>query len=212
MELRKVKKRGDRVPPVVYLVANGDMRLSANQTCDAAHEAMEKKIGAALEAEGKSVKRAHEYDPVKKHGFIESQKMGIEIFHSIPNDAPVIVAEAVWQYSHHILPGLLTHRGPILTVANWSGEWPGLVGLLNLNASLTKAGVKYSTIWSEDFSDEFFLNGLRSWLRKGRIVHDTSHARLYREKATDCTKFGAEFAREFARGKSIMGVFDEGCM
>ena len=43
-------------------------------------------------------------------------------------DAPLVVVEAVWQYSHHLLHGLYTHRGPILTVANWSGEWPGLVG------------------------------------------------------------------------------------
>ena len=45
---------------------------------------------------------------------------------------------------------------PILTVANWSGEWPGLVGMLNLNGSLTKAGKKYSTLWSEGFTDEPF--------------------------------------------------------
>ena len=64
----------------------------------------------------------------------------------------------MWQYSHHVLAGLTTHRGPILTVANWSGQWPGLVGMLNLNGSLTKAGVKYSTLWSEDFTDEFFQN------------------------------------------------------
>ena len=54
-------------------------------------------------------------------------------------EAPLIVAEAVWQYSHHVLAGLTTHRGPILTVANWSGQWPGLVGLLNLNGSLRQS-------------------------------------------------------------------------
>ena len=54
---------------------------------------------------------------------------------------PLIVAESVWQYSHHVLHGLMSHRGPILTAANWSGTWPGLVGMLNLNGSLTKAGV-----------------------------------------------------------------------
>ena len=59
---------------------------------------------------------------------------------SIHPDAPVIVAEAVWEYSHHVLAGLRTHRGPILTVANWSGQWPGLVGLLNLNASHDQGG------------------------------------------------------------------------
>jgi hypothetical protein len=29
--------------------------------------------------------------------------------------------------------------------------------MLNLNGSLTKAGVKYSTLWSADFTDDFFL-------------------------------------------------------
>ena len=64
------------------------------------------------------------------HGFISSQRMGIEVFRCIPPEAPVVVAEAVWQYSHHVLAGLRTHRGPILVVANWSGQFPGLVGLL----------------------------------------------------------------------------------
>jgi hypothetical protein len=199
--------------PLIYLVANGDMRLSANQSGEAAQSAMEKQIIAAVQGEGGIIKRAHQYDPAKKHGFIDSQKMGIEVFKSIQDESPIIVAEAVWQYSHHVLPGLLTHRGPILTVANWSGEWPGLVGLLNLNASLTKAGVKYSTTWSENFADEFFLNGLRDWLKKGRILHDASHVRSYQERGPkNSTKIGAEFAHEFTKKKSIMGVFDEGCM
>ena len=190
------------------------MRLSANQTCEAAQATMEKKVVAAVQSEGVKVKRAHQYDPVKKHGFIDSQKYGIEVFHSIPSDAPVIVAEAVWEYTHHILPGLLSHSGPILTVANWSGEWPGLVGMLNVNASLTKAGVKYSTIWSENFTDEFFLKGLRSWLGNGRILHDSSHVRPYREKRSfaNSINIGVRFAEEFVKEKSIMGIFDEGCM
>ena len=58
---------------------------------------------------------------------------------------------------------------------NWSGTWPGLVGMLNLNASLTKAGVKYSTIWSEDFTDLFFRQYLRDWLAKGHVKHKAPH-------------------------------------
>ena len=72
----------------------------------------------------------------------------MDVFAGIDRDAPIIVAEAVWQYSHHVLPGLRRHRGPILTAANWLGAWPGLVGMLNLNASLTKMGHAYSSIWS----------------------------------------------------------------
>ena len=114
----------------VYLVASGDLRLSANQNCWAAQDAMEKQVIAAVEREGWKVKRGHLYDPVLKHGFLDSQRHGIDVFRSIPPDIPLIVAEAVWEYTHHVLPGLLAHRGPILTIANWSGQWPGVVGLL----------------------------------------------------------------------------------
>ena len=124
------------------------------------------------------------------------------------------MAESVWQYSHHVLAGLTTHRGPILTVANWSGTWPGLVGMLNLNGSLTKAGVRYSTLWSENFKDDFFQNGLRQWLQEGVVTHDQSHVkdlRLLKLPLAD-EQFGKRAARRFRQQKAIMGVFDEGCM
>src|SRR6185295_15997961 len=135
------------------------------QKCWPAQAKAEEDVVAAIVQEGRQVQRGHAYDPAKQHGFIDSQKKGMEVFRTLPPDCPLVVVEAVWQYSHHLLAGLYTHRGPILTVANWSGEWPGLVGLLNLNASLTKAGVDYSSLWSADFADDFFLIGLRRWLR-----------------------------------------------
>ena len=198
----------------IYLVASGDLRLSANQNCQAAQAEMEKQLVAAIKREGGKVKRAHPYDPVKKHGFIDSQKMGLAVFGKIPTAAPVIVAEAVWQYSHHVLPGLLEHQGPILTVANWSGTWPGLVGMLNLNGCLTKANKKYSTLWSEDFTDEFFVKGLRSWLNKGSVKHDTSHVRLFdpADAPAGPARIGDKFAQDFIKKRAIMGIFDEGCM
>ena len=143
----------------IIVVANGDSRLSANQKCWLVQSAVEDAVMTAIRTLGHEVKRGHEYDPVKRHGFIDSQKRGIEVFRSIPLDAPLVVVEAVWQYSQHLLPGLLGHQGPILTVANWSGQWPGLVGLLNLNASLRKAGKVFDTLWSVDFKDRFFLDG-----------------------------------------------------
>jgi hypothetical protein len=134
----------------IFLLASGDLRLSANQACWPAQADMEAQIVAAFAAEGRHIERAHAYDEALKHGFIWNQRMGMDVFKSIPPEAPLIVAVAVWQYSYHVLAGLRDHRGPILTIANWSGQWPGLVGLLNLNGSLTKMGVRYSTIWSED--------------------------------------------------------------
>jgi len=197
------------------LIASGDLRLSANQRCWPAQEATEKQVIAAFAKEGITVKRGHPYDPEQKHGFIWNQRMGMDVFKNIDSDAKLIVVESVWQYSHHVLAGLRSHRGPILTVANWSGQWPGLVGMLNLNGSLTKAGVKYSTIWSKDFTDEFFLKGIRQWIKEGKITHDTSHVRdlkrgmkLPRKESA----LGKALAEQLKQEKAVIGIFDEGCM
>ncbi len=202
------------MPDKVIVVASGDLRLSANQKCWEAQKRAEECVMAAIRREGREVERGHAYDPAKGHGFIDSQKHGMEVFRHIPPTAPLVVVEAVWQYSHHVFSGLLTHRGPILTVANWSGEWPGLVGMLNLNASLTKAGVKYSTLWSADFQDEFFIQGLRRWLNGEPVVHDESHVRNLRDVKlpAKATKIGGAVAKELKANKAIMGIFDEGCM
>lgn len=198
----------------VLLVASGDLRQSANETCWPAQHAMEQALGAAVAKLGYKVARAHPYRPKVKHGFIGSQKEGMEVFADIDPTAPLIVAEAVWQYSHHVLAGLISHRGPILTVANWSGTWPGLVGMLNLNGSLTKAGVKYSTLWSEDFTDEYFLTGLKSWLTTGVAKHKTTHVKPLAKSTVPpkARSLAKKIADDLRKRKSIMGVFDEGCM
>jgi len=201
-------------PNEAILVASGDSRLSANQTCWPAQADMERQIVQAFAGEGVTVRRAHPYDETRKHGFIWNQRMGMDVFRSIPSEAPLIVAVAVWQYSYHVLAGLRDHRGPILTIANWSGQWPGLVGLLNLNGSLTKMRVPYSTIWSEGFKDDFFLKGIRQWLQEGTITHDTRHVRdLDRARLPEAeSQLGAALAKQLKNDKAIFGIFDEGSM
>ena len=57
-------------PKTILLVANGDLRLSANQVCWPAQEAMEKKLAAAVAALGGQLVRAHPFKPAEKHGFM----------------------------------------------------------------------------------------------------------------------------------------------
>lgn len=198
----------------IALFASGDLRLSANQQCWATQDAMEKKLGEVLAGLGYTVKRAHAYKPEEGHGFLSSQREGMDAFAKIDPNVPVIVAESVWQYSHHVLAGLTSHKGPILTVANWSGQWPGLVGLLNLNGSLTKAGVTYSSLWSETFDDDFFRSGLAQWLSEGKVDHDTSHVTPFKagNVPQDLKDLAKEIATDFRTNKVILGIFDEGCM
>ncbi len=198
----------------VYLVASGDLRLSANQECWAAQHEMEEALKKAVSANGYKIVRAHQYKEKEKHGFLASQREGMDTFAKIDPTAPLIVAEAVWQYTHHVLSGLLAHQGPLLTVANWSGTWPGLVGMLNLNGSLTKAGRAYSTLWSEDFTDADFRRKLKQWLSRGQVRHRTDHVTpLGRAKiGAQESKLGQALAAQLRHERAIMGIFDEGCM
>ncbi|WP_116084048.1 fucose isomerase [Tropicimonas sp. IMCC34011] len=197
----------------ISLVVSGDLRESANVECWPAQKAMEDRLTEVLAGMGHELVRAHPVKP-EGHGFIATQREGMDAFKTIDPEAPLIVAEAVWQYSHHVLAGLLVHKGPILTIANWEGQWPGLVGLLNLNGSLTKAGVTYSSLWSVDFSDEFFQKGLAEWLETGTVTHDGSHVTPFDRAGVpgEDADLAASIAADIRSEKVILGVFDEGCM
>jgi hypothetical protein len=206
-------KSAASLPDRVWLVTSGDSRLSANQNCWQAQADLEHKLTACLRSLGVETVRAFPVSEKEGHGFISSQRMGMDVFAHIPPDVPLIFATAAWQYTHHVLPGLRSRSGPLLTLANWSGQWPGLVGLLNLNGSLIKAGVPFSTLWSVDFTDAFFLNGLREWLQTGQVTHDLSHVRdLLPNHSSSEQKLGRDLAADLMERKAILGVFDEGCM
>ena len=214
----KVPTLAEPAPPKpneVVLVTSGDLRHTANVMGWPAQQVLEQQIADVLSEIGFTVRRGHEYDPEVGHGFIWNQRMGMDVFAGIHPDTPIIIAEAVWEYSHHVLSGLKTQRGPILTAANWSGQWPGLVGLLNLNASMTKAGMEYSSIWSENFTDDWARNALKEWARTGTITsHDTSHVRDLDAAALPAEEaaLGRALAAELQRNGAVMGIFDEGCM
>jgi len=199
-------------PKSILLAASGDARPAANRRCWPTQAAMESELIAAFADLGAKVERLHPVDEEAGHGFLDSQKACLETFREIDLEAPLVVAESVWQYSHHILAGLVAHRGPILTVANWSGQWPGLVGMLNLNGCLVKAGTPFSTLWGEDFADPAFRARLGEWLETGAIRHDLSHCRPYAPGESESEALGRELAEDFRRRRAIMGVFDEGCM
>jgi hypothetical protein len=86
--------------------------------------------------------------------------------------------------------------------------------MLNLNGCMYKAGVKFSTLWSKDFDDDFFKKGIRQWLKEGRITHDLSHVRKLDPSTLPSAEreLGKRLAEVLRHRKAICGVFDEGCM
>ncbi len=196
------------------LITSGDLRDSANRTCWPAQQELEHRLIACFAAEGVELRRAVAVSPERGHGFVASQREGMDVFTHIDPHANLVFATAAWQYSHHVLPGLRSHQGPILTVANWSGQWPGLVGLLNLNGSLVKTGQRFSSLWSEHFDDAWFLDRLHEWVTTGHVDHRIAHVRgldsvkLPQQSAS----LGTTIAERMLKKEIILGVFDEGCM
>ena len=201
----------------IVLINNADLRESANRTCWPVAEAFEAHLRKTVaEKFGRTITRGHCYVPERAHGFIGSQREGNAVFAQIPPEAPLIVLSTTWQYSHHIAAGLASHRGPILLIANFSGEWPGLVGMLNLAGTLTSLGVSCSRLWSEDLTDAFFLNGLETWLATGVLRPDSSHLSQVGADhpilAHPDSRHGIETARTSLRCKETLGAFDLICM
>jgi hypothetical protein len=73
-------------PTEVALVASGDLRETANRICWPAQEALERNVEAAFARHGVRVRRAHPIDASRGHGFISSQRMGMDVFGGIERD------------------------------------------------------------------------------------------------------------------------------
>ena len=201
----------------VLLVTNADLRESANTKCWPVQQQFEAKLQQALITRfGTRMRRAHPVKADRGHGFISTQREGSDVFASIDPDAPLIVLLTAWQYSHHLAPSLVHHRGPILLLANFEGTWPGLVGMLCLAGTLTSLGKPYSRLWSAGFDDELFYRGLETWLKTGTLRHDTSYLHpipaTHPVLQTPAGRLGADVGRFVLRNKEIIGLFDTFCM
>ena len=217
LTLPEAKQRQTLGEKEVFVIANGDLRDSANQTCWEVQSSFEKKLEAALKEKfGYTARRAHPIKEEKGHGFIGNQREGSDVMASIDPEAPVIVLMTAWQYSHHLAPSLVHHKGPVLLLANFDGTWPGLVGTLCMAGSLTSLGREHSRLWSEHFDDDFFYAGLQSWLESGKIEHDVSYLREVSKEhqvmETEAGKIGQQVGEYILKNKEIMGLFDMFCM
>ena len=201
----------------VLLVTNADLREPANVQCWPVQEKYEAKLREVLQQQFcVTPRRAHPVKAVRGHGFISGQREGSDLFATIDPEAPVIVLLTAWQYSHHLAASLVGHRGPILLLANFDGTWPGLVGMLCMAGTLTSLGRAASRLWSENFDDAFFIEGLRTWLETGRLEHDTSYLHAipptHAVTRTQSGALGRTVGEYVLRHKDIVGLFDPLCM
>ena len=197
----------------VLLVASGDLRPAANRNCWASQQEMEEKLRHAIAEAGYELLRAHPFRPEAGHGFISSQKEGMAVFAGIDPKAPLIVAEAVWQYSHHVFTawsrtGADPDRGELV------GHLAGPGGHAQPERIAHQSRREVFDAMERRLHRCIFHRRVASWLDKGELRHRTEHVVDWHDVNSPKAehKLGKSLAAQLLQEKAIMGVFDEGCM
>src|SRR5690606_10867704 len=116
-----------------------------------------------------------------------------------PVDDPMIGICVPWLYGPHTTDGVVGKDNPLLLASNFSGQWPGLVGLLNAGACLESLGLPFSRLLTEarDWTtDDVFMQRLEAFCTTGRIDYDTAEVRYHAPVSADAARTAQEVAAE----------------
>jgi L-fucose isomerase-like protein len=155
----------------VVLYWPGDYRPAPNEWARPMIEQATEQMSKALVKLGRKPKVIRKF-LTKPHEAIET--LG-------PIDDPLIGVCVHWFYGPHTVDGVVGKQSPLLLASNFSGRWPGLVGLLNTAACLTSVKRPVSRLWTEakDWSkDGPFMERLEEWCTTGAIRWPTDELHL----------------------------------
>ena len=148
--------------PKIALFWPGDARAKPNELALPNVEEATQQIERAISKLGRTSYRVPGF-LAKPHESIE--KLG-------PIDDPMIGVSVHWFYGPHTTDGVVQKDNPLLLASNFSGRWPGLVGLLNTGACLESLDRRFSRAWTgaaDMAGDETFMDRLAEWCSTGQI-------------------------------------------
>jgi len=140
----------------------------------------------------------------------------IEDFISKPHEAieklgpindPMIGVCVHWFYAPHTTDGVYGKDNPLLLASNFSGEWPGLVGLLNTGASLESLARRFSRIWTDaaDWTaDTAFMDRLEEWCETGRIGYPVDEMTYHAPVSAEAARLAELVADQFRRRRALI--------
>ncbi len=173
----------------VALFWPGDGRERPNEEAIPAIEEATQQLERALRKLGRS--------PYRIGGFLSKPHHAIEKLGPVTD--PTIGVCVHWIYGPHTTEGVVGKDNPLLLASNFSGQWPGLVGLLNTGACLETVGRAFSRVWtaSPDFTaDDAFMARLEEWCTTGRIAYPEGELRYQAPIGAAASALAAEVARE----------------
>jgi L-fucose isomerase-like protein len=148
----------------VFLFWPGDGRKAPNDLATPSIEKATHQLEQALRKLGRQPRRID--------GFISKPHESLEKLGPITD--PMIGVCVHWIYGPHTTEGVVGKDNPLLLASNFSGEWPGLVGLLNTGACLESLDRPFSRIWTDSAdwtTDQQFMNRLEQWCETGKISY-----------------------------------------
>ncbi|MGH9527888.1 MAG: hypothetical protein ACRD2F_14505, partial [Terriglobales bacterium] len=123
-----------------------------------------------------------------------------------PIDDPMIGVCVHWFYGPHTTDGVVGKTNPLLLASNFSGQWPGLVGLLNTGACLESVGRKFSRVWTDahDWTrDPAFMNRLEEWCTTGRIAYPEDELSYQAAVSPAAAKLAGKVAEDIRRRRVL---------
>lgn len=138
-------------------------------------------------------------------GFLSKPHHAIERLGAI--DDPLIGVCVHWFYGPHTTDGVVGKDSPLLLASNFSGQWPGLVGLLNTGACLESVGRDFSRIWTDHAdwtTDDAFMARLETWCTTGRVTYGEQDIRYHAAVSEDAAARAARVARSFRDRRALV--------
>jgi L-fucose isomerase-like protein len=123
-----------------------------------------------------------------------------------PVDDPMIGVCVHWFYGPHTTEGVVGKDNPLLLASNFSGTWPGLVGLLNTGACLESVSRPHSRVWTDadDWTaDESFMDRLEEWCTTGRIVYPADQIAFHASISEGAARIAGDVAADIRRRRIL---------
>src|SRR5205807_1997829 len=120
---------------------------------------------------------------------------------------PMIGVCVHWCYAPHTTEGVVGKQNPLLLASNFSGEWPGLVGLLNTGASLESLDRRFSRIWTDSkewTSDKNFMDRLAEWCDTGKITYPENDLSYEPSISSEATKIAQGIAAQIRKRRILI--------
>jgi len=175
----------------------GDGRDAPNDQARSSVAAATRQMEAALRKLGR--------EPWRIEGFLTKPHHAIEKLGPVQD--PMIGICVHWIYGPHTTEGVVGKDNPLLLASNFSGQWPGLVGLLNTGACLESLGRPFSRVWTDapDWTaDDAFLARLEECCETGTIAYPADDITDGPAVSPAAAKIAGDVARGFRDRRALI--------